>query len=160
MSNQSFYSSVTPAAVAYCRPGLLSGTVINTMTQSNLGRKGLLVKSRLHSITEGSQGRNLDAGTEAEKPPLLLWLAQLASLHNPGPPAQGGHRPQRARPFLIDSNQDNMPTGMSVGQSDEDSASVEILSWQVTQCHRQQPSMAQGARYGVPLWVYLHVGTM
>lgn len=66
MSNQSFYSSVTPAAVAYCRPGLLSGTVINTMTQSNLGRKGLLVKSRLHSITEGSQGRNLDAGTEAE----------------------------------------------------------------------------------------------
>lgn len=52
----------------------------------------------LHSITDGSQGRNLDAGTETEtmkeslmKESLLVcfaWIAQLPFLHNLELPVQ------------------------------------------------------------------------
>ena len=67
--------------------------VSTAMTEINLWRKG---SCRLHfqvtSTTEGSQGRNLEAETEAEATEdgaEAHWLALPASLHNPGPPAQG-----------------------------------------------------------------------
>ena len=59
--------------------------VSTAMTEINLWRKG---SCRLHfqvtSTTEGSQGRNLEAGTEIVEPDYLLpcspWLAQPAFL--------------------------------------------------------------------------------
>ena len=57
------------------------------------GGKGLsqLTVLRSYSLSEGSQGRNLEAGTEAEATEdgaEAHWLALPASLHNPGPHAQ------------------------------------------------------------------------
>ena len=40
--------------------------MLNTITQSNFGRKGFTLAYKLQSIISGSQGRNLEAGTEAE----------------------------------------------------------------------------------------------
>jgi hypothetical protein len=42
--------------------------ILVILTKNNLGRKRFISShaSRLHSITEGSQGRNLEAGTAAE----------------------------------------------------------------------------------------------
>lgn len=40
--------------------------VVNTMTKSNLGEKGLFYLTAYESTTEGSQGRSLEAGREAE----------------------------------------------------------------------------------------------
>ena len=67
------------------------------MSKSTLGRKRFTSAYifRLHSITEGSQDRNLEEGTDAEamKDHWLLacssWLAQAAFLEL-GLPAQGG----------------------------------------------------------------------
>lgn len=49
--------------------GWVSIAVINTTIKNNLGRKGfilLALKSNKQPIAEGSQGRNMDAGTEGE----------------------------------------------------------------------------------------------
>lgn len=46
-------------------PGSLSVAVINK-TKSNLGTQGFVSADRLHSISEGSQSRKLEAGAEAE----------------------------------------------------------------------------------------------
>ena len=62
-----------------------------------------------------SQGRNLEAGTEAESVEECCsldcspWLAQPAFIYNPGPSAQGWHYPQWDGSFY--TNQENVPTG-------------------------------------------------
>ena len=43
-----------------------SVAVINTMTKSNLGRKGFITTLRLESISKEKHYRNPKAGTEAE----------------------------------------------------------------------------------------------
>ena len=54
---------------------------------------------RLQSITEGTQGRDLEAGTEGKTMEeccslaYSLWFAQTAFLCNPGPPVQECHYP-------------------------------------------------------------------
>lgn len=64
---------------------LLPVAEINTVTQSNLGRKGhvCLVHHRLLSITEGSQGRNLETRPEAETMEEREMLTILLSLLSP-----------------------------------------------------------------------------
>ena len=69
-----------------------------------------LILLNLQSVIEGcqdknpKQGRNLDAGADAEAMEgccLLAgfpWLAQAAFLANLGPPAQGWYHPQWAGP--------------------------------------------------------------
>lgn len=62
------------------------------MSKSNLGEKGFLSDYSLRSFVKGSQGRNLEARTEAEtieENCLLVCSAQLARfalLYNPGLP--------------------------------------------------------------------------
>ena len=45
---------------------MISTSVINIITESNLGEERCYLASTLQSITEGSRGRNPEAGTEAE----------------------------------------------------------------------------------------------
>jgi hypothetical protein len=64
------------------------------MTKSNLG---LISAYNVECIMKGNQGRNLEAGTNAEaiKEYCLLawspWLAQPAFVYHPGPPYPGWH---------------------------------------------------------------------
>jgi hypothetical protein len=85
------------------------------MTKSKLRKKGLIplaLPDNKQSIAEGNwnrgtQGRNLDAGTEAEAMEgwmLLtgsLWLAQPNFLYNLGLPAHWWDHGQWAGPFHI-----------------------------------------------------------
>ena len=72
--------------------------LIKTMTKGNLGRKGLILlpcprsQSIIRGVRAGTQGRNLEAGTESEaKEDAAYWLAShgLVSLilYIPGLPA-------------------------------------------------------------------------
>ena len=77
-----------------CSLDLIFVAVIDTMTESNLGRKGFITAHSCGSITKGSQGRNLEAGTETEAMEehcslgCFSLLAQPALLSNPGPLAK------------------------------------------------------------------------
>lgn len=72
-------------------PGSLSVAVTNTKVKSNLGRQGLISAYRLHSISEGSQSRKLEAGAEAENPEerYLLAYSYATQHHQP----RGGWHP-------------------------------------------------------------------
>ena len=48
----------------------------------------------------------------------LSWLARLALLYNPGPPAQGWYHSQWAGPLTSMVNQEKAPTDLPTGQSD------------------------------------------
>jgi len=75
--------------------------------RSKLGRKGFIQLTFLHCClspkevrTETQVGKEAGADAEAMEGCFLLawfpWLAQLALLENPRPPAQGQHQPQWA----------------------------------------------------------------
>lgn len=70
-----------------------------TLTKSDLRRKGLRFYVTVHHWEKPTQ--------ELKQRPwnaiigLLLWLAQLPSLHNAGPPAQGWHCPEWVGPSYI-----------------------------------------------------------
>jgi hypothetical protein len=64
---------------------LLFVAVRNTLTTSNLGRKGFISSYSLQHLMKGTQSRNLDAGAEVEvMEKLTPCLAQPALLYNPG----------------------------------------------------------------------------
>jgi len=81
-------------------PSQLSVAIRNMITKSSMGRKGLLQLTACSpssvEVRAGAQGKNLEAGTDAEtrEECCLLacssWLAQPAFLCNPEPPAQNG----------------------------------------------------------------------
>ena len=93
--------------------------VINHHDQKYLWRKGFLsvYTSRQQYITEESQGRNLEAGADAEamEEHCLLacssWLAQPVFLYHPGPPFEGWHHPPwlGSPPPMSIINQENAP---------------------------------------------------
>jgi hypothetical protein len=72
----------------------VSLAVRNTMTQSKMGRKGLIFTYTSPSLfIKGSQGRSLEAGAGVEATGAAYWLASHgllllpAFLLNPGSPA-------------------------------------------------------------------------
>lgn len=111
------------ASVVSCTHGyslsLLSVAVLNTTTNSNVGREGCISYYSSHSTTEGKQGgtqhRKLKAGTEGlsmEKCCLLPrspWLAQPAFLYNPGPPARAGASHSGRGPLMSIITQETDP---------------------------------------------------
>jgi hypothetical protein len=81
----------------YCL--LLSINCDKDHDQNKLGRKefiGLYYQLTAKSLREFRQGRNLEAGTQAESCLLLYssWLSQFTFLCSSGPPAQEWHSPK------------------------------------------------------------------
>lgn len=81
----------------------------------------MLENPLLREFRGGTQGMNLEAGTETNtmgKHCLLACfssLAQLAFLENPGPPARGGNVHRRlALPTSIPSQENNPQTGLQI----------------------------------------------
>lgn len=74
-----------------CALSLLSATVVNTMTKTNLVTKGFISLSRLQPIMKWSQGRNW-SGVHGKilLTGLLSWLTQHAFLYSPRSCARGG----------------------------------------------------------------------
>jgi hypothetical protein len=79
----------------------------NIWPETTYMRKGFTSHHSLQSIIKGCQGRNLKMGADAEttedqgSSACSTWLPQPVFLYNPGPPAQGWHRPQWAGPSHI-----------------------------------------------------------
>lgn len=74
-------------------PGSLSLAVTNK-TKSNLGTQGFISTYRLHSISEGSQSRKLEAGAGAENLEEHYLLACLLMLPRTISPGVAGTRSQ------------------------------------------------------------------
>jgi hypothetical protein len=105
---------------------LLSIAAINTKIKSNLGRRGFISAYRLHSTREGSQGGNLEAGTETENvadhfllafsPGLLSLLSYVTRTSNTGEADTHG---QLSLPTST-IHQENAPSDLPTGHSDRD----------------------------------------
>lgn len=107
-----------------------------TLASSNLGRMGLF---HLQSIIKGSRGRSLKQKPQRSTPPGLLpaslQLLPYTTLDQSGT-AQGGIDRSPST-----SNQENVPTGMPVSQSDGGNSSAAVPSSQACQVDTQeQPS--------------------
>jgi hypothetical protein len=87
-------------------------------------------------IRAGTQGRNLEARSEAEAMmeccllACFPWLLQSAFLYNLGPWAQGWPHPPWPGPFHINHSSRKYPIDLPICQSDGDIFSVEVpLLW-------------------------------
>lgn len=110
--------------------------VINAMAKGKMGMKGFISYciSRLRSIFEGSQagtqGKNLQAETEAEPPSnTAYWLVpQSAFLYNLEPVAQGKHHPHHPH----HPHQENVPHRLAYRPIYGGIFAVEVPSSQMT----------------------------
>jgi hypothetical protein len=92
------------------------------LTKSNSGRKGFISAYSLQSVVKGSQGRNLEAGTEVEEAieercflARFSWFVQLIQLRTPCPVVA----PHSGLGLLISTiNLENAPQIIPTGQSD------------------------------------------
>lgn len=123
---------------------LVSIVVIIHYNQRQLGKESI----RLFPLTPytptrrelraGTEGRNLEAGTDAEaiKECYLLScplrLSQLDFLYIPGPHIQEWQQPQWAGPSPINHQSIKHLTDMPTGQSEVDIFSIEFLGSQIT----------------------------
>lgn len=90
---------------------LLYSAWVKSATKSSLGRKRVSFTLQLTVHRKESQGRNLEARTEAEitEEGYLLTLPQTASFYNSGPPTRKRQLLQWAGSSISFINQDSVP---------------------------------------------------
>lgn len=112
--------------------------MINSTGKGNRVRKGFIWVTYPGSMSvEGSQDRKIHGsilGARTEKGIMegaSYWFAQIACLHNPGPPAPGRTANSAAGPLISIINQADAPTNLPTGQSHGAGFSIQVPSFQM-----------------------------